>query len=275
MLEDPSHEKQEAFDAARDLLSRNDDSLLRYVALELRRCMEAVVYEKLWGYRDWIPIDAARSWQPPQAFKALLAVEPEADKSRTIAVAMQKDPGVPSPGPYQNLGVDHRPGYAWLEKTYHKLGSFLHARWPFAKSKNRSGMRQDFQRILTELEPFVSRTLTVSIAMLVEFPCSYCGSVVKVSERGVKSNKEATCLKCSCRFSAQEEATGFTFHLDEPSQECETCHEQIFVPEREMKIGGRFSCRKCSTKYEVMETTWGVRRVAEKVEENKESQTTE
>ena len=103
MLEDPSYEKREAFNAARELLSRNDDDVLRYVALELRRCIEAVVYEKLWGYHDWIPVDAARTWQPPQAFKALLVMEPDADKSASVAVGLQKDPGVPSAGPFQQF----------------------------------------------------------------------------------------------------------------------------------------------------------------------------
>ena len=228
MFEDPSYEKQQAFDAARELLSRNDDNLLRYVALELRRCMEAVVYEKLWGYRDWIPIDAARSWQPPQAFKALLAVEPDADISATIAVGIQKDFGTPSGGPYLSLGVDHRPKYAWLNKTWNKLGSYLHARWPFGKSKEAGGKRQDFEKILTDLEPFVRSTLTFTSSPLVVFECSFCGSAVKVCEQGVRSKWQATCLKCECRFLAKEADTGFTFHLDEPSQECEPCHEQIF-----------------------------------------------
>lgn len=40
---DPRHEKREAFKAAEDLLAKGDEAVLRYAALELRRCTEAVV----------------------------------------------------------------------------------------------------------------------------------------------------------------------------------------------------------------------------------------
>src|ERR1017187_1692533 len=110
--------------AASELLGRNDDAVLRYVALELRRCIEAVVYEKLVAYGDLIPAEAARTWQPPQAFKALLAVEPDADKTATIAIGPQTERAVPSSGPFTTLGVDLRPKAACLQKTWNKLGSF-------------------------------------------------------------------------------------------------------------------------------------------------------
>lgn len=89
-MADPTNEKVQAYKAATELLGRKDDAVLRYVALELRRCIEAVVYEKLVAYGDLIPADAARTWQPPQAFKALLAVEPGADKDAVIAIGPQR-----------------------------------------------------------------------------------------------------------------------------------------------------------------------------------------
>jgi hypothetical protein len=131
----PTEEKVEALRAAKELLSRNDDKLFRYVALELRRCVEAVVYEKLLVYRDWIPPEVARTWQPPQAFKALLKMDPEAQETSTLAIALQPQPNVPAPGPYTTLGVDQRPKLGWLTKTWNKLGQHLHAAWPFAQSR--------------------------------------------------------------------------------------------------------------------------------------------
>jgi hypothetical protein len=135
---EPIIEKRQAFEAAQAMLSRGDDELLRYIARELRRCLEAVVYEKLRVYRDRIPADVARKWQPPQAFDALLLMEPDAEETSTICVTPEREPGVPS-GPSRTLGVDHRPGSAGLKKTYNKLGSLLHARWPFARPSQRTG----------------------------------------------------------------------------------------------------------------------------------------
>ena len=82
-------EKREAWVRAKSLLSNEDDGALRSAALELRRCLEAVVYEKLWAYRDRIPADVARRWQPPQAFKALLLFEPDASHTRVVRIAPQ------------------------------------------------------------------------------------------------------------------------------------------------------------------------------------------
>lgn len=46
----PFEEKREAYVAAKALLQMQDEASLRYAALELRRCLEAVVYEKLNRY---------------------------------------------------------------------------------------------------------------------------------------------------------------------------------------------------------------------------------
>jgi hypothetical protein len=51
-----------------------------------------VIYEKLMAYREWIPAETARAWQPPQAFRALLEIDPEAEESSTITVASQCRP---------------------------------------------------------------------------------------------------------------------------------------------------------------------------------------
>ena len=75
---------QEAFTAATRLLNEQDDASLRYAALELRRCLEALVYEKLKTYRDVLPEGSVSRWQPPQAFEALIEIEPEAQETYTL-----------------------------------------------------------------------------------------------------------------------------------------------------------------------------------------------
>ena len=98
---DPSSEKGEAYRAAVALLAKSDDSSLRYAALEVRRCMEAVVYEKLKAYGTLLPEGSVHQWQPPQAFDALIDIEPNAELSGTIAVAIQPGFGKLPEGPWQ------------------------------------------------------------------------------------------------------------------------------------------------------------------------------
>jgi hypothetical protein len=42
------HDKWSADRAAHALLAQDEETVLRYAALELRTCIEAVVYEKAW-----------------------------------------------------------------------------------------------------------------------------------------------------------------------------------------------------------------------------------
>ena len=88
---EPIAEKRQALDRAIEMISRGNTDELRYVALELRRCIEAVVYEKLWVYRDRFPAEVARRWQPPQAFRALLVMEPNAEHTKIVRIGNSVD----------------------------------------------------------------------------------------------------------------------------------------------------------------------------------------
>jgi hypothetical protein len=133
----PSTEKREAYDAATALLAKGDEGSLRYAALELRRCIEAIVYEKLKVYGQLLPEASVHQWQPPQAFDALIEIEPNAQETLTFAVAPQTEPGKMPETPFKSIGVDVRPKGKWIKKTWHKLGFYLHAEWPFSEDKPR------------------------------------------------------------------------------------------------------------------------------------------
>lgn len=106
----PTLEKVAAYEAAVALLQNEGDENARYAALELRRCLEAVVYEKLKIYGALLPQASIQGWQPPKAFDALIAIEPRAQETATFAISLQAQPNLetPSPGPF----YDHRTGRA-------------------------------------------------------------------------------------------------------------------------------------------------------------------
>ena len=172
---EPTTEKRQALDRAKEIISHRDANELRYVALELRRCIEAVVYEKLWVYRDRLPVEVARRWQPPQAFRALLLMEPNAEHTKIVRIGKQIAQGIPSSAPFHTLGTDHRFTSAWLNKTYNKLGSLVHASWPFAKNPAQNAIEaagEFLQQVATDLEPFVRQSFTSTLAVVVDFKCS-------------------------------------------------------------------------------------------------------
>ena len=258
---EPRVEKREALSQAKELLARGDVDSLRYAALELRRCLEAVVYEKLWAYRDRIPAEAARKWQPPQAFKALLLMEPDAASTSTLSVAPQKERGVPSEGPFHQLGIDRRPGTAWLSKTYNKLGSHLHAHWPYSRKKIRSSpeaVQKYLENVAEELRPFVERSFTSTLASLVRFECSVCGTEIKANAAGVEAAGEVVCLNpdCGCRFLATKDGDEMLFRLDATTATCPDCDIPIEIPTQKLEIGYEFRCSDCGNRYVVASQSW-------------------
>jgi len=241
------------------MLNRNDDGLLRYVALELRRCLEAVVYEKLWAHKDWIPADVALRWQPPQAFEALLSIEPDSDESATVAVAPRMTAGVIAPrDSFKALGVGHPPRSAWLKKTWHKLGSLLHAQWPFAQRSERPSNRgrEYLEEILREPEQFVQSDITFTLANVVRFQCCEYKNTVMVNALALENGNETRCLRCNCKFLAVREGNDFSFHADIAHFPCLGCGQTIDLPSHKLAAGSQFSCPACSRRFELAGQVW-------------------
>lgn len=62
------------FENARELSVSKEDSHLRYCCLELRYCIEAIVYRKLSAFHD-IPNAITETWQPHKAIRMLARIE--------------------------------------------------------------------------------------------------------------------------------------------------------------------------------------------------------
>jgi hypothetical protein len=252
---DPHHEKRKAYDAAVVLLAKQDDDSLRYAVLEIRRCIEAVVYEKLKVYGDLLPEGSVHQWQPPQAFEALIEIEPTAEESVTYAVGVQSEPGTPSTGPFRPIGTDTRPKGKWIKKTWHKLGFYLHADWPFAGDKSESSPRPFLEKTLADLQPFVNSSFSAIFSNNVEFSCSGCGEKVRVMEKALEKRGYATCLSCNLRYRAEKKDNGFSFFVDELPFACD-CGEQAFIASSRIKIGYRFRCRMCKKTFQIVGADW-------------------
>jgi hypothetical protein len=252
---DPINEKHHAYDAAAALLAKQDDASLRYAALELRRCIEAIVYAKLKVYGDLLPEGSVHQWQPPRAFEALIAIEPCAEATFTYAIAPETEPGKISAGPYHTVGVDERPKAKWIKKTWQKLGFYLHADWPFAVHKPKSSPRQFLEKTLADIGPLVNNDFSSMLSMKIHFECAGCGTTVKVMEKAVESSREAVCLTCGMLYRANKSGDSFSFIPGPPPFTCE-CGASTYVPFKDVKIGYRFSCRSCSRMFDVYGVEW-------------------
>jgi hypothetical protein len=253
---DPTTEKREAYRAADALLAKGDEDSLRYSALEMRRCMEAIVYEKLQAYGILLPEGSVHQWQPPQAFDALIEVEPNAEVSGTIFVAIQSEPTKPADGPWKKVGTDQRPTGKWIKKTWNKLGFYLHADWPFGK-KSRSPLQPFIEQTLAALAPFVNNTFTMTMSMNIDFKCAGCQAQVRVMKKALEASRKATCLSCGLRHKAEEEHGSYMLYPGEEPYECE-CDTKSFIPARHLRVGHRFSCKGCQKEFQVFGVEWKV-----------------
>src|SRR5437867_3989850 len=104
--------KYDCLARAKKQLASPDATSLRYAALELRFCMEAVTYEKLRAYSSRLPVEVLSCWQPPQAVAALLELEDEADQEYTVAFGLRDD----TTGPLDVIGEHRTFAPAWLRK---------------------------------------------------------------------------------------------------------------------------------------------------------------
>jgi hypothetical protein len=255
--------KNQSFKSAREMLDRGDNGLLPHVALDLRKCIEAVVYQKLWARRDWIPEGAARRWQPPQAFDALIAVDPEAEHTSTIAISPTQNAPGGTVGPLVNMGTEVRPRSKWLKKTYNKLGSLLHTPWPFAEPTplmTASEVRQYLVDTLREITPLVENTVTFAFANVVAFDCHSCKQVVKVNALACKHGASVCCLACGCRFTVEDKQDETIFHPDLAYIACK-CTADIPIPVHKLSAGQRITCPDCNTSFEITEQVWQCRPV--------------
>jgi predicted RNA-binding Zn-ribbon protein involved in translation (DUF1610 family) len=259
-----SFDKYDCLKRAKDLLSRDDDSLLRYSCLELRFCLEAITYEKLRLYATRLPAEVLEKWQPPQALRALLEYEPYADQNFTLRIATEVAPGVPSDN-WITLGTHKAFKVTWLRKTYNKLGSFLHI--PSVKTANNlspsnisAQLRKDIENIIAELEPIVASPIDSSLASVITFQCSVCEDYVLINKDALQKRKCATCLNpnCSAEFFAEEDdSCNFQFQLIATAFDCQSCGHSNLIENRKLKIGFRFKCDSCGEEYEFIQRQWG------------------
>ncbi len=207
---------------------------------------------------QFLPAEAVKEWRPGQAFDALVAIEPSAEDTFTVAVALEAVPGQPAPGPYQILGDDKRPKARWIKKMWNKLGGRLHAEWPYERHKKpQTSQRQFLERTLSEVAPFVENSFTFVLTNTIDFTCSCCGATVEVMKQTAKQQHEATCLHCWSSYRAEASGESFMFYPNESPFPC-NCGNEIWLRPKEVQAGYRFSCPECKQLYAVVGSTWNV-----------------
>ena len=118
---------------AKSLIHSGDEEKLVYACLELRLAIESHVYRKLEFHSKRHGTKLLyKNWQPNKAIKILDQIEPKANVSYRLSIAKETGEDVKKLD-YKPLGSHHAISVSWINKTYNKLGSFLHLQ---SKSKS-------------------------------------------------------------------------------------------------------------------------------------------
>ena len=253
--------KHDCLARAKNLLASGDAASLRYAALELRFCMEAVTYEKLRAYSSRLPADMLSRWQPPQAVAALQALEDEADQEYTVAFGLRRGD---TTGPLQVIGEHRAFATAWLHKHYNKLGSVLHV--PNENDPGRGPepmdpqvLREYLEGVAAECERVVESSITSTLAPVVEFECQLCGRKAVANSEAAKRRARASCLDPGC--GAEHVVTVDTdgslyFRLSGPTFPCQGCGHKLLIADKLISEGYEFGCGKCGRRHKIVDRVW-------------------
>jgi hypothetical protein len=257
------HLATESLARAKAELAANDTARLRYAALELRDAMEALTYDRALAFKDDIPPEEFKTWQPRKLMAALLEIDPSIGKTSTIAVGLEKEYGVPAPQErMQVLGTDVVFTLADLKAHYDAIGSYLHMPSP---EQIQSGNMPDPTRLRERCETIVSlveKVLSSSVwnstfgitAILDECMNEACKKPIRKRMPLGKQTIEARCFECKAEYtitSGPNDSVIWTPKMTDVPCPTPNCPEKVSLWPHEVRPGTKWRCRGCGIRHEI------------------------
>src|SRR5437016_5528786 len=87
---------REALARSKNEICTDDPDRLPYAALELRKAMEALTYDKAQSYKDEAPADLYKKWQPPKVVNYITEIDEHAFQSSSLSLGVEEKPGKPA-----------------------------------------------------------------------------------------------------------------------------------------------------------------------------------
>ena len=261
------YDKRNCLERAHRLLSTEDDNSFRYACLELRFCIEAIVYEKLETYSEYIPAKVFTKWQPNHALKILMQFEPEADQDFTLTVYPESESGIPTNNKIY-IGKHNSFKLNWLTKNYNILGSYLHVIMGKQKEQETkeelSNIRKNVVRILWEVKRILDSEIThATFTTIINFECQSCGRISAINENYLRKFRRAACInpQCNASYMVSEDGEGWSFKLAMTGFKCLKCEKDNFLENKDLDIGMKFRCRFCKEPHVISVRQWGYSRI--------------
>ncbi|MBB4821095.1 DNA-directed RNA polymerase subunit RPC12/RpoP [Pseudomonas alcaligenes] len=234
-------------------LDSPEEHLLRYAALELRFCLEAVAYRQLEQYGDVFPGNMVGMWKADQILKLLASFDPMSNQEGELSIA----PAANSdeiPSEWVSIGSAKVIPWRKFRNFYNKLGSFLHAPAPkLAGGERKPIAKKSFGEIIQALEDVSKATLIFAMKAVIHAKCSDCGSTVYVGEGEFDNDELVVCgnTKCNAIYAKHTEDGGSQVlrRVNTVILSCQNCEARI--PLLLERLWAPITCPDCSVAYRI------------------------
>lgn len=253
------HLARESLTRAKAEIAAGDPIRLRYAALELRNAMEALTYDRALAFKDEIPPEEFKTWQPRKLMAALLDIDQSIGMTSTIAIGLETEYGKPPPREsMQFLGTDNVLTLADLKTHYDAIGSFLHIpsleNLQLGKLPDQEKLKARCELIVELIEKVLesrvwNSTLGV-IAVLDQCMNEDCKKPVRKRMPAGADAVEAQCFECKVEYTVTSIDSGGTLWTPKStSASCANpnCQEKIALWSHQLKSGTHWRCKACNT----------------------------
>lgn len=247
------YDKQMYLNRAMVLLKSNNATDHIYACLELRFCIEAIVYQKLLHGIDGLPNSIIETWQPNKALRMLSEFDSLTGANCVVEINLSNAKEPPKDD-WLFLGEQKLPPVRWLNKTYNKLGSFLHLVEPKkAAFVDSTDVRSAALTIAEQLKEYINTNFLISIKGVDIQKCPVCEQDIAFSLLKAKDGEVRKCSnnRCGALFSVKVDKTNnkVTFNCKTYDIKCQCCNEDIVIPELTIRNLDVFGCSSCGSKY--------------------------
>lgn len=255
---DYRHLARESLSRAKAELAAQDADRLRYAALELRDAMEAVTYDRALAFKDEIPPEEYKTWQPRKLMAVLADIDPSMIMSSTIAVGIEPEYGkAPPADDMQLLGTDQVFTLKDLKAYYDAIGGHLHMpsldQLQTGKIADPKKLRMRCEAVVFSLEKVLSSpvyNVTLgNFAMLDECMNEDCKKPIRKRIPHGKAEIEVECFECKAVYTVTSlPGNAVEFKPKMTLVRCSTqdCSEMFPLWPHEMKPGTHWRCKGCS-----------------------------
>jgi hypothetical protein len=250
------YKAREALKRGQAELASNDETRMRYAALEFRQVLESLTYDRAEAYKKEFPPEEYKGWRPRDLMLALLNIDPYALMTATISMGRQDRPGTPAPRERMRVvGTDHPLKLGDIKEHYDALGSYLHVQSPTGKEPNWQRLREHCGDVAKIAEAVLNSTIWNStlgrFAHLVECLNPDCKKPVRrrfPPERHMPF--DAQCFACKAEYTVTEKDDGSIFFEPKMTNaQCSNpkCKRQMALWPHEIKPGTHWRCGDCGT----------------------------